>query len=135
MDRPMQYPKENSGNAGHYYGDIVRRLFLAGAVIMLVTYPYYSGSIPESPIFTFFAIVLVVLFAGITNPRQRWIAVANMIIAGAAVLIFEFYGFEFYRNYDSSNGLFLVNQALALIFVIAFYFSVKTLRGAAFSEP
>ncbi len=113
----------------HYYGDVVRRLFLASAVLMLATYPFLKDLIPETPVFSIFAIVMIVLFAGLTNPRQVWVAVANMILSGVGLLIFGFYAFQFYAAYTPSSSIFWVNQILGILFLIAFYFSVKTLRG------
>jgi hypothetical protein len=115
----------------HYYGDIVRRLFLASAAVMLITYPFLSDLIPETPIFSIFAIVMIIMFAGLTNPRQVWVSVANMIISGAGLLIFGFYAVQFYAAYTAGSALFWVNQILVILFLLAFYFSVKTLRGTA----
>lgn len=116
--------------AMHYYGDVTRRLFILGCVIMIVAYPFFTEYIPVSRTVAFAAILVVAIFAGLTNPRQRWVAAADVLIAIAAFVTFEYYAVEFYRADGGFWGLFFwINEALALVFFIATYFAVKTWRG------
>ncbi len=112
----------------HYYGDIVRVLFLiaGGALIVApVLAPLSSGMV------TLLApcILLLGVMAGITNPRQRWTMLANLLIAAIALLVLEGVAIGAYRAADGISVPFLLWQALALNFFIALYFAAKTLRG------
>lgn len=68
---------------GHYYGDIVRKLFFAGAIVMLLSIPLKQDILP----FNFFAVVIaalvLTLLTGFTNPRQR------VSVVALAFLLFE----------------------------------------------
>ena len=112
----------------HYYGDIVRRLFLWGAIVMILVFPLYSAAIPAQPILNLVGIILLSVMAGLTSPRQAWTLVADVVVAIAAFAVFEYYAVFFSRAGDTN--LFIVNQLLALCFFIAMYFSIKTARNA-----
>jgi hypothetical protein len=111
----------------HYYGDIVRRLFLAGAIVMVLAYPYFSPFLPQGPAFMMIAIVLLAVMAGSTNPKERWTAAVDSIVSLFAVVFFENHAITFVRT--PLTWIFLTDQLLVLIFIIALYFSVKTFRG------
>jgi hypothetical protein len=112
----------------HYYGDIVRKLFILSAIIMLGTLPFFANLLP-APFFSTIIVVLIIgVVAGLTNPRQLGIAVISVIIAILAFATFEYYAVISYLQY-SLSGLFWTNQILAIIFFIALYYSSKTVRG------
>ncbi len=110
----------------HYYGDLVRKLFIASAVAMLVFLPFYDYKIPVPYTVSIFVIVVLGVIAGVTNPLQKWVIVVNNIIAACGVAVFEYMAVN---NYDIKSLFFWVNQALALTFLVALYFSTKTFRG------
>jgi hypothetical protein len=120
----------------HYYGDTVRKLFLAGAVLMLVSFPLFKEFISLPMYFSIFSVVAVVFLAGFQNPRQRFIILLNTVAATTACVIFEYEAIIFSASPLLSSGDFIyypyfwVNQALALIFLVATYYSSKTLRAA-----
>ncbi len=116
----------------HYYGDIVRRLFLTAAVIMLVTLPYVSSQL-STPL-SIIGIVAIGFFAGLMNPISHWPVYVNTAIAGGAVVIFEAYAVNFYQTSSLTGGLFLINQVLAILFLLAFYFSTKTIRAMVLGQ-
>ena len=113
----------------HYYGDIVRLLFLAGAVLMLFFLPFFSEIIPVSVPVALFTILALGIFAGVTNPRQLVIAVFDTIIATLAVVVFGYYAIDAYLKYTGVSLYFWANQVLAVDFLFALYYSTKTLRG------
>ena len=121
----------------HYYGDLVRRLFLAGGVVILFTLPFLWTIIPILTLVGALAVVGLVFQAGITTPRQEWTAYANTIIAGLALVIFEYSAIFNYTRIDKSNAnevLFYMAQILAIIFFFAFYFAAKTMRAMLLHE-
>lgn len=117
---------------GHYYGDIVRRLFIVAALVMLASLPFLQSFVPLPTFFAILAILIIVLAAGFLAPTQKWMMLTDMIISGAAVLVFEDYAVQAYLR--NGTAFFVANQALAIIFFIAFYFAVKTVRGAFFKD-
>lgn len=116
----------------HYYGDLVRALFLVGGFVMLVTLPMFNSFLPVSAAFSLLAIVLLVLSAGLTNPKNERSAMLDMSISGIALLVF---GYDAVVRYslgsagDSTGWLFWVDLFLASVFFGALYYSLKTLRG------
>lgn len=113
----------------HYYGDIIRALFVIGAIIMLLTQPFFNRQIPVSIPVSLLVITLLVFVAGLTNPRQRWLAVVNAIFSIIAVIAFGYFSVTAYESYPPQSVLFWVDEALALIFLAALYYSAKTVRG------
>ncbi len=118
----------------HYYGDIVRRLFLLGAAIMLLAYPFFSAQIGGDPTYSLIGMILLVMAAGITNPRQRWIALLNVLFAAIATFNFESHAITFWAP-PAPRAIFIVDQILAVIFLVALYYAVKTLRGMYLKAP
>lgn len=113
----------------HYYGDVVRRFFFAGALIMLATLPFFSELLPVPAYVALLMIIVIEVVAGFTNPLQSWVALVDTLISVAAVAVFEYYAVTFYNLYTVKSFVFWVNQILALNFFFALYFSSKTLRG------
>ena len=116
----------------HYYGDIIRKIFLVCGLIILITLPFLKNNI-STPIFYSVLIILVLaFFAGMTNPRQKEIIVGDVIVSVIAFLVF------FYQTVTKFQGffdlLFLTNFLLSILFLFAFYWSVKSLRGLETAE-
>ena len=118
---------------GHYYGDIVRKLFLAGAIIVILVYPFFSSLevpspfIPAGSVFMITAIVLLAILAGLTSWRGRWTAALDVAVSLFEVVFFEDHAITFVKT--PPIWIFLTDQLLALIFITALYFSVRNLRG------
>lgn len=113
----------------HYYGDTVRKLFLVGAVFMLASLPAMSSYLPVPLYVSILAAICIGVFAGITNPLQTWAAVLDLLISLTAVVIFEYQAVNGYQMYSFTHRTFWVNQILAIDFLIALYYSTKTVRG------
>ncbi len=113
----------------HYYGDVVRFLFLLAAVIMLVTLPFLNPNLPVPLILSILIILTIGLVAGVTNPLQKSTSAITTGISSIALVVFEYYAVTTYLASSFTNLLFIVNQTLVLIFLFALYYSTKTLRA------
>lgn len=120
----------------HYYGDIVRRLFLAGGVVLLVLIPWQKDIFPVGSFGLIFLVIIFAIIAGLTNSRKRWIATLNVVTAALALLIFGYFAIDAYtREEDKFSIFFIARQILALLFFFALYYSAKTLRGSLVRDP
>lgn len=115
-------------NMQHYYGDAVRTLFLLGAGIMLIIYPLFSGTIPAQPVYNLIGIVILCVMAGLTSPRKSWVLVTNVFVSAGAFIVFEYSALLFVQV--GEQNLFIINQILAICFLVSLYLSVKTARYA-----
>ncbi len=119
----------------HYYGDIIRKLFLAIALLMVVAYPVFTQFINLPHYLPILAVVIVVLLAGFQNPLHYFVPLINTLAAVAGFIIFEYKATIIYLNAENySLAFFWTNQILAVLFLIAVYFCSKTLRGMYFSH-
>lgn len=132
----MPHEGENNGGGGehvgehvpprhkipHYHGDAVRTLFFAGAIILIVAQSTGADLRLSTTSAITFAILLVVA-AGITNPL-------NALLAALGTLFFGTTAVEHYRAdisiFDTS---FAYIEALALLSLVALYFTTRTIRG------
>ena len=118
----------------HYYGDTVRAMFFVGGLIMIISYPFFSALINVPITFTIIACIALAVFAGLMNPKQKWIMALNMIISIGAFVFFEYYAIYAYLNLSPAKELhvvfFWVNQTLSLLFFFSSYLATKTFRGA-----
>jgi hypothetical protein len=125
-------------NLYHYYGDSLRALFIIGGLIMLVSYPFFASFSNTPALFSIIGCVVLAVFGGLMNPKQKWIKVINMIIPIVAFMVFEHEAIQAILRLPFTEGVqvayFWVNQILALIFFIAAYLATKTLRGAMISD-
>ncbi len=115
----------------HYYGDIIRALFIIGAVVMLIMLPFSSSMLPIPVSISILIILVLVFLAGFTNPTQEFINYLNVLASAAGAISFEYAAASV--NFSSARPLtfvfFIINQVLAIVFFLALYYSVKTLRG------
>ncbi|MCX6755529.1 MAG: hypothetical protein NT068_03280 [Candidatus Nomurabacteria bacterium] len=129
-----QTNQENKINyQGHYYGKIIRSIFIVGGLVMLLSFPFFSSLINLPIYIPIITIILFVVIGGLINPLSKWIFIAGSIIPVLALTMFEYYAFNTYQNISNLNSMsvafFWINQALALMFFFATYLSVKTLRA------
>ena len=131
---------EGNGNEGgssvpsrreipHYHGNNVRVIFVVGAIVLIIAQST-GADLPLSTSGAVIAAVLLVVVAGITNPAQGWIHWLNAFIAVYGTLLFGMTAVDHYRAggniFDAS---FLYIEALALLSLIALYFTTRTIRG------
>ena len=113
----------------HYYGDIVRKLFIAGSIVMMGALPFFLDEVREPLIVSITAILIVSVAAGLTSPRYSLSPLIDVCVAASAVIVFEWYAINTYRTEGHITLFFLLNQGLAMIFLVALYHAVKTLRA------
>ncbi|MDO8231744.1 MAG: hypothetical protein Q7T37_00880 [bacterium] len=113
----------------HYHGDAVRILFVTGAVVLIIA----QSTGAELPLTTLGAVIsaaLLAIAAGITNPMQYEIHWANALLSLAGTVLFGTTAIDHYRAGASFFDLsFIYVEALALISLIALYFTTRTIRG------
>lgn len=106
---------------------------------MLVAFPFVRTIIPTVSVYvSIFAALTFVFVAGLQSPRQRWSSMLDVLVAGVGVVAFGVHGIQAYAevSLDMRHLLFfVVNQLLSLFFLIAFYYSTKTLRAMYGSAP
>ena len=110
----------------HYHGDIVRVCFFIAALLMLSGLPFFQDRIPLPVSLSMGAIVMLIFLAGLTNPLLVWLLFTDTVASLFGLVIFEYFAVT---NFDLSSVFFYINQTLAILFLIAFYFSTKSLRG------
>ena len=109
----------------HYYGDIIRNLFIIAGLAMLATLPILKTEVPVSVPFSLVFVLVVGLAAGLTSPHHRWIMAVNAVIAFCGVAMFEYAAVNLSELWSL---FFWTNQFLAIVFFIALYYSAKSLR-------
>ena len=118
----------------HYYGDLVRSLFMLAAIIMLVTLPFLVGKLPVPIYLSIFIIIVIGALAGLTNPLQKWVSILNATISLAGLSVFEYFAAKSYIGVKLGTLYFVTNQTLAIVFLFALYYSVKTIRAMYLKE-
>jgi hypothetical protein len=113
----------------HYYGDIVRVLFILSATLLLLAITT-GANLPLSSVGTIIAAIILVITGGITNPEQHMIHWINEGIAILGVLIFGISAINNYRAGASlNNPSYIYTELIALISLLALYYTTKTVRG------
>ncbi len=119
----------------HYFGHTIRRFFFIIAFVMLATLPFFKAETAVPVAYSVLAIVAVTFAAGYTNPHSRWILIFDSLISLLGLIIFGFHSILGYSKYGMMDGvrhfLFYTDHLIALCFLAAFYFSVKSVRGYA----
>ncbi|MEY4747344.1 MAG: hypothetical protein RLZZ416_393 [Candidatus Parcubacteria bacterium] len=116
----------------HYYGTVVRQLLLGGAALMLLASPLYGSNLRlEFPVIVLGAL-LAAGFGALITPHSKAAAYAAAAISGAAVVIYATWGISGYL--DVGAVAFVLRLAVALVFLFAFYFSMKTVRAFALHQ-
>ena len=111
----------------HYYGDIVRQLFICVAALMLVAAPFYADALRVELPFEIVGALTLVAVAALVNPNTKATLFASAVASGVGAVVYETWAL--YGYMDSSWSQFLLRQFLAVLFLLGFYFSVKTVRA------
>lgn len=113
----------------HYHGDAVRALFVASAVVLIVARST-GADLPLSTFGTVSAAVALVIAAGITNPASFWIHWINAGLAMLGTVLFGMSAVDHYRlGVNVFDPSFTYIEALALLSLVALYFTTRTIRG------
>jgi hypothetical protein len=121
---PTMHPEPS---VPHYYGDYVRQIFLLCGAIMLVFAPFLSKTAPGALPIEIGGALLVAILGALTNPMRQISMVANSIVAAVGVVTYELLAINAY--YSGAMLAFIEREILALAFLFALYFSLKTLRN------
>lgn len=114
----------------HYYGNIVRTLFMAASALLLLSILLDKDLLVFNLLVGVVLIVALTVFAGLTSPRNYFIIVIDTVVAAALFLLYEFFAVAAYYKYDTlANEIFALRQGIAFISLGALYFSIKSLRG------
>ncbi len=113
----------------HYHGDEVRVLFVVAAVVLVVA-ESTNTPLPISPVLAVTLAMILIIAAGITNPAQRSIHWLNALLSAAGTLLFGTTAVGYYRGGASLlTRSFTFTEALALLSLVALYFTTRTIRG------
>jgi hypothetical protein len=117
----------------HYYGNATRAIFIIAAIVLILGLPTVSQYFGIPIIFAGTAIAILAIAAGITNPIQRGSLILNMIVSVFGLLTFIYISWFMYKH--EFGGIILeLNQLMALLFLIASYLSVKSVRGYSLNQ-
>lgn len=111
----------------HYYGDYVRPLFIAMAVLSFVVMPLGIDLLPFGIVTQVGASLILVLLAGLTTPRNLYVMLINATVSGVSVILLE--SFAIMLRSAQSPQAFFAREAGVLLMLTALYFSVKTVRN------
>lgn len=113
----------------HYHGDSVRIIFVIGAVVLIVAQST-GADLPLSTAGTVISAALLVVAAGITYSSLPWIHYANALFAILGTVLFGTTAIEHYRaGLGAFDTGFIYIEALALLSLLALYFTTRTIRG------
>ncbi len=111
----------------HYYGDSVRQLLLGAAALMLIASPLYGNNLRAEFPFEILGALFATACAALMSPKNGLIVIGSAVLSGAGMTTYATWGiFE----YDTINPIaFVLRLAVAVVFLFAFYFSMKTMRA------
>ena len=119
---------ESQEKIPHYYGDIVRILFFIAGVVMLFSLPFFYSLLAVPVNVSILVILGMAFLAGIISPRHFPVAAVESFISIILFLFFENTAMNYFIS--GENIIYaILNQILAIIFFIAIYYSIKTVRG------
>lgn len=104
---------------------------MVAALIMLITLPFINALLPVPLFYSLLAITILSIIAGMTSIYIKWSNIIDELISVLAVIIFEYYAVIYYLQYSWTSPLFIINQILALNFLIALYYATKNLSVTA----
>jgi len=113
----------------HYHGDVVRALFVLSAIVLIVA-ESTGGDLPVSTTTAVVMAAALVIVAGITSPRLAWSHFLNGFFALVNTLLFGTAAVAHFRaGVHISEPSFVYLEALALLSLVALYFTTRTIRG------
>jgi len=113
----------------HYHGDEARVIFVISALLIIVAQST-GADLPLSTIGAVVSAAVLVIAAGVTNPAKPWIHWFNALLSFAGTLLFGTSAIEHYRlGVSLFDPSFTYLETLALLSLIALYFTTRTIRG------
>lgn len=111
----------------HYYGDSVRQLLLGAAALMMILSPLYSDVLRQQFPLIIIGALVASAFAALINPRDRWVVLGCAVVSGIGLVVYAMWGMFGYK--EVTQVAVVLRLAIAVMFLFAFYFSMKTLRA------
>lgn len=129
----LPHPADDSflhpfGAVRHYYGDTVRALFVALAVVIGLAVPL-SPDLAAGTLVGVPAILALLVLAGLTNPHGKSVLVLNALASGAGVVLSQVFALGAYGQ--ELFPLFAFLELISVLFMASLYFSVKNVRAMA----
>ena len=113
----------------HYHGDEARTVFVVSAIVIIVAQST-GANLPLSTSGAVVSAAMLVIAAGVTNPATLWIHWFDGLLAFFGTILFGTAAINQYRaGMDIFNPSFTFLEALALLSLIALYFTTQTIRG------
>lgn len=118
----------NQNSVPHYYGNIVRVIFIISAAYLLFGLPSMTELFQIPVIVSIIGVVVLGAAAGITNPAKKFSLQLNVFIS---LIFLAGFAYLAWFGYDNGFGMDvqIANQIAAVAFLAASYFSIKSLRG------
>ena len=113
----------------HYWGELVRKhLFFAAFIIMMAA--LIDKELRNFYLFIgLFGVAGFTVLAGLTDPRKRGVMFLDVLISAFMFIIFEYFAIQAYAQYESfTYNVFFFRQLIAIIYLIALYYSTKSMR-------
>lgn len=113
----------------HYYGTLIRKhLFFAGLLILVAV--FLDSELRSAYLsYGLIAVIGLIIIAGLTSRSNRSIVFIDAMVSALMFLVFEYFAIDTFVQYENfSNGIFLLRQFIAIVFLITMYYSIKTLR-------
>lgn len=114
----------------HYYGDYVRQIFMGCAALMLIFSPFLSRELPVILPIEIGGALLIAILGALTSPARQISMLANAVASGVGVVVYELLALNAF--YSGAMIAFIQREAIAIAFLFALYFSLKTLRNMMF---
>lgn len=111
----------------HYYGDIVRIIFVLSAAVVGLIAPL-GGSVGVGLLVAMPIVLILIVLAGFTNPHSTSIMVLDTLAAALGLIVAEIFAITSYVNKEMLT--FLTFETLSVMMLIALYFSAKNVRAA-----
>ena len=130
LDKSLEkVPSLKLSDIPHYYGNVVRILFIVVAVVSAFTIPVWGDLLPIGTFTQVVGIVILVLLAGLTNPHGTTVLWADTVISGLGVILLENAAIAYYSI--DMVVIFIVRELLVLLLLLSLYYSLKTVRAIA----
>lgn len=113
----------------HYYGDIIRVLFIILSILILLGLPMFNTILSIPFPITLTGIIYLIAIAGIINPLSLSTVLVTLGTSIVGFIFFEDLAFTYLFSNRSHILFGLANQLVAILFLYSLYFSLKTVRG------
>ncbi|MFO0718882.1 MAG: hypothetical protein U0522_02560 [Candidatus Paceibacterota bacterium] len=113
-----------------YFGNQVSKLLLVAGLLIIITHPFFKSSLSSTflPI-TLLSVVVIVFLAGFTSSKYKWIMFVDVVASAVGFIVFSYQAIITYNDSSTYYAFFLINLIISLLFLFAFYFGVKTIKG------